>query len=307
MDDWAQAQDHANFVLLRPSPASSWKTEEATLRGESADHYASLRLVVSSGGLKVRLKQTLNDWWVPVANDLNLRRIEAHAWVGDEAAFLGRDYHGKPGACAQILGTTVEAYASSGAPSPQEWSHLYGGLEPAVAAAVSEARRTSFAERNYWRRWNRNTGPWDSHEFTRPAWMRPDPDTIDQVAWASTPDRWAPMPGAPDSVASLVGPKGREMQVLFRRPMTLNYTSWLRVTEPRESQGPVAPRDPRYPKLSFRTDAKGRPVSYAPLRDGVGPWFFAWQEEGRSIELHVRARKGLDEGGALKILGAVLP
>lgn len=280
--------------------------EGPTLRGESQQHYASLRFIASSGRTRIRLKQSFNDWWVPVANDLNLRRIEAHVWVGDEAAFLGRDYHGKPGACAQILGTTVEAYAISGTPLHAEWARLYGALEPAVAAAVAEARRTTYAERNYWRRWNRDTGPWNSHEFTRIAWMRPDPDTIAQVAWASTPDQWAPMPGAPDSVATRAEKGAREIQVLFRQPMTLNYTSWLRVVEPPETEGPVAPRDARYPGLSRRIEIKGRNISYASLRDDAGPWFFAWGEEDRQCELHLRARKGLEESRALDALRAVL-
>ncbi|MBI2077128.1 MAG: hypothetical protein HYT80_01980 [Euryarchaeota archaeon] len=236
---------------------------------------------------------------------MNLRRVVGHVLVGDEAVLLGKDYHGKPGACGQVLGTTVEAYAE-GSPKEQDWIDLYASLEAAVPEAVAESRRLSFAERNYWERWNRDVGPWDSHEFTAPHWMRPDPASFDKVAWGSSPDAWAPMPGAPDSIASLIKNSRQEMQVLFRQPMTLNYTSWRRVVEPSEPEGPVAPRDTRYPKLSKARPVAGREVRYAALQDAVGPWFFAWEEKGRQEELHLRAKRGLDEKVALATLNAIL-
>lgn len=286
--------------------ASGWTVEEPTLRGESARHYASLRLLATKDDWTIRLKQSFNDWWVPVANDVNLRRVEDHVVLGEEIVDVGKDYHGRPGACAQILGTTAEAYVVRGVDGPPPWADVYGALEAAVPSAASEARRTSFAERSYWMRWARDTGPWDSHEFTRPRWMRPDPDTIAQVAWASTPDRWAPMPGAPDSVATLQTRRLREMQVLFRQPMTLNYTSWLRITEPQDAEGPVGRRDPRYPQKWDETDVRGRRVQSAAMRPAVGMWFFAWSEGDRSLELQIRAGRGWDRARAVKALEAVL-
>lgn len=277
-----------------------------SIRGESPRHYSSLRLVAQKAGVKIRLKETLNDWWVPVGNDVNLRRVQGHVLIGDEVAHTGRDYHGKPGACAQILGTTIEAYAQDGTPTPATWADLYSSLEAADPKAIAEARKTTFAERNYWGRWEREMGPWDSHEFTRPGWMRPDPDTFEKVAWASTPDRWAPMPGAPDSIASLERDGRREIQVLFRQPMTLNYKSWLRIVEPPDEQGPVGGRDPRYPQRWETTTVKGRTVRWAALQPSVGTWFFAWDEVGRSFELHLRAAKGLDQARATAILGSIL-
>ena len=241
-----------------------------------------------------------------MSNDVNLRRVTGHVLVGDEAVLLGKDYHGKPGACGQILGTTVEAYATDGTPTPDDWRDLFASLEVAVPATVAESRKLSFAERNYWMRWNRDTGPWDSHEFTAPHWMRPNPDSFAKVAWGSAPDAWAPMPGAPDSIASLIKNSRQEMQVLFRQPMTLNYTSWRRIVEPAEPEGPVAPRDPRYPTLAKKASIGGCDVSYAALQDGVGPWFFAWQEKGRQEELHFRAKRGLDEKAALANLKSIL-
>lgn len=304
--DWAQAQEHANFVLVRPKQTAGWRVSEPTLRGESKKTYSSLRLLVERAGIKFRLKQTLNDWWVPVGNDINLRRVEGHFLVGDEVVFTGKDYHGRPGACAQVHGTTVEAFVAEGMPTQNLWQGAFAQLEAAVPDALADARRTSFAERSYWMRWGRDTGPWDSHEFTRPRWMRPEPETIEKVAWSSTPDQWAPMPGAPDSVAAREGKGQREVQVLFRQPMTLNYTSWLRCTEPPEKEGPVAPRDPRYPKLGLQKEVRGRRVSFASLLPDVGPWFFAWEGKGKAWELHIRAQKGLDQDAALRKLDAVL-
>lgn len=304
--DWETAQSRANFVLLRPKPKAGWKVHEATLRGESKAHYSSLRLVVERAGIKFRLKQSLNDWWVPVGNDINLRQVDGHFLLGDEVVFTGRDYHGRPGACAQIHGTTVESYLLEGMPTQHLWSESLAQLEAAVPESLAESRKTSFAERSYWARWGRDTGPWDSHEFTRPRWMRPDPETLGKVAWSSTPDQWSPMPGAPDSVASLEARGRREMQVLFRQPMTLNYTSWLRCADPVEKEGPVAPRDPRYPKLALMKELRGRKVRFASIRPAVGPWFFAWEHGGKAWELHLRAAAGLDEASALKKLDAVL-
>lgn len=304
--DWAKAQEHANFVLLRPKPKAGWKVYEESLRGESKSHYSSLRLVVERAGVRFRLKQSLNDWWVPVGNDINLRSVDGHFLLGEEVVFTGRDYHGRPGACAQIHGTTVESYLLEGMPTQHLWSESLAQLEAAVPDVLAEARRTSFAERSYWGRWRRDTGPWDSHEFTRPNWMRPDPETIEKVAWSSTPDQWAAMPGAPDSVASHEAKGRREMQVLFRQPMTLNYTSWLRAAAPPEKEGPVAPRDPRYPKLGLQREIRGRRVNYAALRPEVGPWFFSWEDAGRAWEMHIRAAKGLDEENAIKKLDMVL-
>jgi hypothetical protein len=293
-------------VILKPRPVGGWRVSEESLRGESPKQYSSVRLVVERAGIKIRLKQTFNDWWVPVANDINLRRIEGHFLLGDEVVTTGKDYHGRPGACAQLFGTTVEAYLLEGLPLEKHWIECYQALEPAVPAAVADARRTPFAERNYWMRWTRDVGPWDSHEFTKPTWMRPDPQTFEKVAWASTPDQWAPMPGAPDSIAARQDGKRREMQVLFRQPMTLNYTSWLRIVEPPEKEGPVASRDPRYPKLSKRTQIKQHEVQYAALLEAVGAWFFFWEHQGRSHELHIRAQKGLDEATALRVARSII-
>jgi hypothetical protein len=304
--DWSAAQDHANFVLLRPREGRRWTLEKPTLRGESKRHYSSLRYLLKKPGLTVRIKQSFNDWWVPVANDINLRRVEGIVPVGDEIVHTGKDYHGKPGACGQFFGTTVEAYAMEGNPSPEEWIDVYAGLEPAVPAIVAEARKVTFAERNYWMRWKRDVGPWDSHEFTKPTWMRPDPETFEKVAWASTPDVWAPMPGAPDSIATRTEGTRREMQVLFRQPMTLNYTSWLRIVDPPEPEGPIAPRDPRYPKLDRSVRIGDTDVRYAALNVEAGAWFFTWQRKGRALEFHIRAQRGQDQERALRILGGIL-
>lgn len=305
VDDWDAAQESANFVLLRPKPKAGWRSRDATLRGEDETHHATLRIVVDRAGVKFRIKQSFNDWWVPVSNDVNLRQVEGHFFLGDELVLKGRDYHGRPGVCAQIFGTTVEMYLLEGMPTSNHWVDALAALEPAVPDAVSAARKSTFAERHYWNRWKREVGLWDSHEFTRPTWMRPNPETIAKVAWASTPDQWAPMPGAPDSIATLERNGLKEMQVLFRQPMTLNYTSWLRVTEPVDPEGPVGRRDPRYPQKWEHTTVKGRKVEYASLQP-LGPWFFAWSENGRGFEFHVRAGKNLDQEKAMGVLAAVI-
>lgn len=304
--DWSKAQEHTNFVLLRPKNGSGWEIGQPTVRGESKKTYSSLRFVAKRGPIEVRLKQTLNDWWVPVANDVNLRRVQSHAAIGEEVAMVGTDYHRRPGACAQVLGTTVEAYAQSGEPTGQDWTDLYASLEAAVPTTVPELRKTSFAQRNYWMRWGRDTGPWDSHEYTRPKWMKPDAESFAKAEWASTPDRWAPMPGAPDSVAVLQAKGRRETQVLFRAPMTLNHSSWLRVSEPADSEGPVGRRDPRYPQKWSTTTVEGKTVEYGTLDPAVGTWFFAWREGERALELHVRAKVGLDAKKAFDVARPVV-
>lgn len=305
VEDWEEAQEHANFLLLRSKAKAGWRTHTETLRGESKTHYSSLRIIQERAGVKFRLKQTLNDWWVPVSNEFNLKKVEGHFFIGDEVVLTGRDYHGRPGACAQIFGTTVEMFLLEGMPTAHHWVDALAQLEPAVPEAVAEARKSTFAERSYWNRWKRDTGPWDSHEFTRPQWMRPNPDTIAKVAWASTPDQWAPMPGAPESIASLEKKGLREMQVLFRQPMTLNYTSWLRVTDPVDPEGPIGKRDPRYPQKWESSEVSKRKVEWSALCD-AGPWFFYWVEKNRSYELHLRGSKALDDEKALRILASVI-
>ena len=284
---------------------AGWRQRDETLRGESKEHFSTLRFVLDRAGVKFRIKQSFNDWWVPVGNDINLKKVEGHFFQGEEIVMTGKDYHGRPGACAQMWGTTVEMYLLEGMPTRNHWGDALACLEPAVPEVVAEARKVTYAERNYWNRWKREVGLWDSHEFTRPKWMRPDPETISKVAWASTPDQWAPMPGAPESIATLERKGLREMQVLFRQPMTLNYTSWLRVTEPVDPDGPVGRRVPRYPQKWDTTKVKGKDVEWATLTDN-GTWFFVWADKNRTFELHVRASKSLNDEKAMKVLSSVM-
>lgn len=303
--DWRWAQDRTNFVVGTPRAGSGWRVLDPTLRGESATHHSTLRFfLVDDGGRRVRAKQSYNDWWIPTVADISFRTRGRPLVVGDSVAFLGRDYRRRDASCGHRFGTSIEFSLEAGGMAEPEWTGLWSALDAAAPEAVAEARASSFARRNYWNRWGRTLAPWDTSEIASLRWSDPTSAAMARAAWALTADRWAPVPGTIDSL----GFRGEdEAQFVFRWPMSLDASAWLRVLRdaPPSWRPLIDASEVNRPAWS-RTTIEGRDIEQAAMDPGVGNWYFAWREEGRAYELHLRARPGLDRGRAEGVVRGLL-
>lgn len=294
--DWAWAQDRVNFVIVGPRRGGPWHIEGATVRGESARTFSTVRYhLEDDADRRLRVKQNFNDWWIPTVCDISFRAPGTPLIVGDDVAYLGRDYKRHEGVCAHRYGTQVEFSLEFGPMIPEDWAALVAAMEPFVPAAVAEARASSFAARNYWNRWKRVEAPWDTREVSRLRWEPMSSAAFERIAWASTPDQWASMPGAPDAVGVDRHEEGQEAQVVFRSALSLNCTAWLRVLRaPQEPWKPLIDESeinrPQWEEVAIRS----RRLRRACMNRDVGNWYYAWRAGDNAYELHLRARKGLD-------------
>lgn len=306
--DWAWAQARANFVLVGPRGGSAWKISETTVRGESKNHFSTLRFrAADAAGRRIRVKQNFNDWWIPTVCDISFRKPGQGLVVGDEVAFVGRDYKRHEGCCFHRWGTQVECSVEEGSLSGPDWAAFVASFDALAPEAVGLARAASFASRNYWNRWGRVEAPWDTREISRLRWEPCSTGAFERVAWATSPDQWAAMPGAPDSVGSARLDDGDEVQVVFRSAASLNCTAWLRVQrEPRDPWRPLIDQGevnrPEWSEVSIM----GRRVLRASMDPTVGNWYYVWRNGPIACELHLRARPGLDATKADAVVGPLL-
>jgi hypothetical protein len=294
--DWPRAQTHVNFVLVGPRAGSAWRITAPTLRGESPRHHSTVRFFLDDpAGRRLRVKQYYHDWWIPTVVDISFRTPGRPVAVGDAVAFVGRDYRRRDASCGHRWGTGVEFCLEAGAMGDGDWAALWSSLDALDPGVLAEARATPFAARSYWNRWGRTEAPWDTTEISSLAWSAPTSEAMERAAWALTPDRWAPVPGTVDSLGFRAGPQGEEVQMVFRRPVDLEASAWLRALR--------APPEPWRPLLDAsevnrprwsRVEIGGVTVERAHMDASVGNWFYAWREGDRAYELHLRARKGLD-------------
>lgn len=307
--DWAWAQARTNFVIVGPKPGSGWLMRGQTLRGESAEHYSTVRAIVANGsGARLRMKQFLNDWWIPTVADISFRGQGTPVAYADAVAFVGRDYKRQAASCGHAWGTNVEFSVEEGDLGEEDWKQLWASLDALVPAALPAARRASFAARNYWNRWGRSNAPWDTTEISSLQWSEPTTQALEAVAWSSTPATWAPLPGAVDSIGIRAHPQwGEEMQAVFRRPMDLEYAAWLRAfrTAPKEWVPLIDESEVNRPRWE-EIPAGERTVRRACMDPTVGNWMYAWRDGDRAYELHLRARRGLDGENANAVVRGFL-
>lgn len=302
--DWAWAQARVNFAIVGPRKGSPWRIRDPTVRGESPTQHSTVRFHLEDGrGRRVRVKQYYNDWWIPTIADISFRSPGRPVVFGESVAFLGRDYRRNAASCGHRLGTATEFSLEAGELSDEEWAALWADLDALDPTVVPEARATSFAKRNYWNRWRRTHAPWDTSEISSLQWSDPTSAAMERAAWALTADRWAPVPGTIDSLGFRTGPLGEEVQMVFRWPMTLDCSAWLRAL-----RAPPAPWRPlidssevNRPKWE-RVQVNGHGVERACMDTAHGNWFYAWREGERAYELHLRARKGLGSTQADAVL-----
>lgn len=307
--DWSWAQDRANFVLVGPGKSSGWTIRDATLRGESPQHHSTLRYFLEDGnGARLRVKQYFNDWWIPTVPDISFRKPGRPLVFGDQVAFVGRDYRRNPALCGHRFGTAIEFSVEERGANENAWVEFEAGdadhpvwtggfwndLTPLDPPAAIEARKVTYAARNYWNRWGRTAAPWDSTEICSLRWEEPNTALLHRAAWAVAADSWAAVPGTIDSLGTRTGPFGDEVQGVFRDPMTLNCSAWMRVL--RRPPGPWRPlldaSEVNRPSWEKRT-LGGRPLERATMDPAVGNWFYAWRQGDRTYEVHLRARAGL--------------
>ncbi len=293
--DWSWAQARVNFVIVGPRATSGWKVGESTVRGESPTHHSTVRCFVTDAkGRRLRCKEYYNDWWIPTVADISFRAAGRPIIVGDAVSFVGRDYRRHDAACGHKYGTSVEFSVEAGPMDTRDWIDLWGALEPLDGAALPEARAASFARRNYWNRWRRTHAPWDTSEISSLQWSDPTTEAMERAAWAVRADEWASLPGVVDSLGFRSGPFGDEVQAVFRSPMTLDCSAWLRVLrEPAEPWSPLIDASEVNPPHWQDVEVAGVAVRRAAMDPAVGNWYYAWRSDARAYELHLRARHGL--------------
>lgn len=297
-----------NFVIVGPVRDPRWRVVDPTVRGESSTAFSTVRYHLEDAeGRRIRVKQNFNDWWIPTVCDISLRQPGAPLVVGDDVAYLGRDYKRHAGACFHRHGTQVEFSLEQGSMSTEEWAGLVFSFDAFVPRSVGEARASTFARRNYWNRWGRIEAPWDTREISRLRWEDCSSDAFERIAWATAPDRWAQMPGAPDSVGTARYQGLEEAQVVFRNALTLNSSAWLRVLRGagkawRSLMDQSEVNRPRWEPCAFG----GQTVRRACMNPEVGNWYYAWQAGERSFELHLRARAGFSAIKADAVAAALL-
>lgn len=306
--DWKAAQGKTNFVIIAPKKGGEWRTAMATIRGESPLHHSTVRYVLQDAdGRRLRVKQYFHDWWIPTVCDISFRKPGHPLTYGESVAYVGRDYRRNDGSCGHVWGTGVEFSLEGGRLTDEDWYRLWNSLDAIDPEAVKEARATTFAQRNYWNRWKRVDAPWDSTEISSLAWSPPTNESLAQTAWAITADAWAPVPGAIDSLGQRKGPYGQEVQAVFRWPMDLNTSAWLRVLKkPPEPWRPLIDSGevnrPQWTKMKIA----GVDIERAYMDPAVGNWYYAWRRDDRTYELHLRAQKGLDMRKADRVVEGLL-
>lgn len=300
VEDWPWAQERVNFVVVGPRAGSPWKIREPTLRGEGPNHHSSVRFFVEDAkGRRLRVKQYYHDWWMPTVCDISFRAPGRPVVYGDAVAFVGRDYRRHEAACGHTWGTGVEFSLDAGTLKDSEWADLWRSLDALDPSAVPDARRTSFARRNYWNRWGRTVAPWDTSEISSLRWSDPSSEMLEAAAWAVTADAWAPVPGSADSVGTRTGPFGEEVQAVFRRPVDLECSAWLRILRnPPDSWRPLVDASEVNRPSWSKVEIGGHTVERASMEPSVGNWYYAWRDGAKACELHLRARRGLDARAA---------
>lgn len=294
--DWPWAQARTAFVLVGPRPDSPWQVTDASLRGESAKAYSTLRYSLSDGaGRRLRVKQYFNDWWIPTIADVSLRSAGRPIVVGESVAFTGRDYRRNAGCCGHRFGTAIECSLETGELADAEWSSLWSGFDAIVPEAPRQLRASSYARRHYWNRWQRTDAPWDTTEISSLTWSDPTTEAMERAAWALTADRWAPVPGTIDSIGFRSGgPHGDEVQMVFRWPLTLDTSAWLRVLRrPTDAWRPLIDASEVNRPRWTPHEVGGVATDSASMDPTCGNWMFAWRAGSAAYELHLRARKGL--------------
>jgi hypothetical protein len=309
VDDWDWAQARANFVIVGPIASGPWRIAKPSLRGESNEHHGTLRYFLEdAAGRRLRVKQYYNDWWIPTVADISFRKPGRPVVAGERVAFVGRDYRRQDASCGHRWGTNTEFSVDAGALTDEEWSALWASLDALVPAARAAARASSFAQRNYWNRFGRSRAPWDTTEIASLRWHPPTSEAMDRAAWALTADRWAPVPGVIDSLGFRDdGPQGREAQFVFRWPVDLDCSAWMRVLEaPPEPWRPLVDASEVNRPQWVAHEVAGVPTERAAMESSVGNWYYAWREGPKAYELHLRARKGLGPQAADAVVRGLL-
>lgn len=293
-------------MLVGPTPGSTWHVADASLRGESAAHHSTLRYALQDGRRRIRVKQFFNDWWIPTVADISFRSAGRPLVHRHGVAFVGRDYRRHNASCGHRWGTAVELSVETGTLEDAEWTALWSELDALVPGASAAARGSTFAARNYWNRWNRTQAPWDTSEISSLAWSAPTTEAMDRAAWALTADRWAPVPGTIDSLGFRTGPQGEEVQMVFRWPLTLDTSAWLRVLRaaPLSWRSLVDASEVNRPQWS-PIEVGGVHAERAAMDPTVGNWYYAWRQGDAAYELHLRAAQGLDAARADGIVRAL--
>ncbi|MBE3589896.1 MAG: hypothetical protein IMW98_03600 [Firmicutes bacterium] len=140
-----QAQAYCNFVVLQPDriPGAA-RVVGPSVRPAGA-RFPSVRFLLAGPGLRLRVKEYLNDW-NPTASAPNLavRQVPfvSHGTVG----WIGLEPGGRRAAVHTRWRTTVEVRVLHGDPSDEEILEFFHGLRPARPEAPALFHAVPYAE-----------------------------------------------------------------------------------------------------------------------------------------------------------------
>lgn len=170
-DDYKEAQQWCNFVLLEPTwlPADLTQLEQS-LRQESEHHSSSYRIVIKGAERSLSIKQFLFDFAPPAYDHPNLWRNPKTTSKGEFAPprafpiqnqilWIGHDHRKMPAACIGFHRVRVEITVLEGVFSDQELINLSHHLTPADAHYAQVLQQMPFALLSYQCRYPQKATP----------------------------------------------------------------------------------------------------------------------------------------------------
>ncbi|MBI3933178.1 MAG: hypothetical protein HY316_00705 [Acidobacteria bacterium] len=295
--DLEEAQDWCNFVVLRPAGVpQGCRMTRLTIRPETLQQAASLRMTISGESRAFRLKQFHLDWWVPTSSDANLtapgKPFEAAGIVG----YQGRDYKGRQALCIHRYGAVLELAILEGQFHDEELHGFLERLEPQIPEAVRELAALPFAHVSYHARKGPGLGSWNYDLMTGCRW------SASREVWKNefAPSQvyypcWLPPSYLFDSVGTRQEPASHhwEYQLLFRHGGNLTDNLWVRaVGEETEKLLWIAPGLDRRMGIQLKSVAlENRTVRIGSTSEPYGERFAQWIEKGVALEVHARASR----------------
>jgi hypothetical protein len=296
-----EAQDWCNFVVLRPGwLPSGCRLSELTVRPETLQRPASLRMIIEGSARSFRLKQFHLDWWVPTSSDANLTAPGKPFVAAGIVGYEGRDYKGRQALCIHRYGALLEVAIIGGHFTHEALREFLERLKPQYPEAVAEIAALPFSVISYYARKGPGLGPWNYDLMTACEWSSSREIWKKQFEPTRTYyPRWLPPGYLFDSVGTRQDPTShhREYQLLFRHGGNLTDNLWVRaVGEETQKILWIAPGLDRRMGIQLKSVAlENRTVRIGSTSEPYGERFAQWIEDGVALEVHARASRYISQ------------
>lgn len=328
-----EAQSAVNFVVFEPSwLPPDCDLVEVTLRPEQPPgrpdgvtaedigqtpwgegNPCSLRAIAADADRRLRIKQFLYDWAPPAASVAPLWETPDPEPVerGDAVGWLGSDYKGNRGACAQLARTQIELSVLEGHFEADELAGLLRGLTPAAPDRAAAVRATPFHALNYWLGydcrppgvphglWAYNASrPYDAASATGPFAL------VDLEIGALVPSGEHYVL---DSTATFH--EAGAIEVVCRHRDNGSDYLWLTAAPPDSSMAPAVPPEASDQPAATREPVRLRDttVHYAALTEEYGAWEAFWEADGVRYAAWAGATSALDGEQFKAVVDALEP